>query len=174
MASSLPNCPLFVFAAKYLLKHGGQLCETEQFLWRESSFKSRCWVLCYSWIRGLLCCLHLLPGVRVSNELGSRHPKAAKYSVFVTVTESLLIGILFMSIIMTTRNHFAVILTESKDMQKAVAQFDLPSCHYHGPQPCSTCYFCSRAKTCKKLLLNLIYLLAITMVLNRVQPVISE
>ncbi|CAL5350376.1 unnamed protein product [Camellia sinensis] len=91
MASSLPNCPLFVFAAKYLLKHGGQLCETEQFLQRESSFKSRCWVLSYSWIRGLLCYLHLLP--------------------------------------------------ESKDMQKAVA--------------------------------HLIYLLAITMVLNSVQPVIS-
>ncbi|KAL7238930.1 hypothetical protein ACSBR2_004929 [Camellia fascicularis] len=79
--------------------------------------------------------------VRVSNELGSKHPRAAKYSVFVTVIESLLIGILFMSIIMTTRNHFAVIFTDSKDMQKAVA--------------------------------HLAYLLAITMVLNSVQPVIS-
>ncbi|XAR54046.1 hypothetical protein NMG60_11029030, partial [Bertholletia excelsa] len=79
--------------------------------------------------------------VRVSNELGSKHPRAAKYSVFVTVTESLLIGIFFMSVIMTTRNHFAVIFTDSKEMQKAVA--------HHA------------------------YLLAITMVLNSVQPVIS-
>ncbi|KAK2992623.1 hypothetical protein RJ640_023933 [Escallonia rubra] len=59
--------------------------------------------------------------VRVSNELGSGHPRAAKYSVVVTVVESLLIGIFFMSIIMTTRNHFAIIFTDSKEMQRAVA-----------------------------------------------------
>ncbi|XP_057495732.1 protein DETOXIFICATION 34-like isoform X2 [Actinidia eriantha] len=79
--------------------------------------------------------------VRVSNELGSKHPRAAKYSVFVTVAESLLIGIFCMCVIMSTRNHFAVIFTDSKEMQKAVA--------------------------------HLAYLLAITMVLNSVQPVIS-
>lgn len=77
----------------------------------------------------------------MSNELGSGHPRAAKYSVIVTVTESLLIGIIFMSLIMTTRNHFAVIFTDTIDMQRAVAK--------------------------------LAYLLAITMVLNSVQPVIS-
>ncbi|KAF7153558.1 hypothetical protein RHSIM_Rhsim01G0148000 [Rhododendron simsii] len=79
--------------------------------------------------------------VRVSNELGSRHPRAAKYSVFVTVAESLLIGIFCSVAIMTSRNHFAIIFTDSKEMQKAVA--------------------------------HLAYLLAITMVLNSVQPVIS-
>ncbi|GFY90262.1 MATE efflux family protein [Actinidia rufa] len=79
--------------------------------------------------------------VRVSNELGSKNPRAAKYSVFVTVAESLLIGIFCMCVIMSTRNHFAVIFTDSKEMQKAVA--------------------------------HLAYLLAITMVLNSVQPVIS-
>ncbi|KAK1363349.1 hypothetical protein POM88_038910 [Heracleum sosnowskyi] len=79
--------------------------------------------------------------VRVANELGSGHPRAVKYSVIVMVTQSLLIGILFMFLIMTTRNHFAVIFTDSTDLQKAVAK--------------------------------LAYLLAITMVLNSVQAVIS-
>ncbi|KAK9279593.1 hypothetical protein L1049_013272 [Liquidambar formosana] len=59
--------------------------------------------------------------VRVSNELGSGRPRAAKYSVIITIVESLLIGILFMSIIMMTRNHFAIIFTSSKEMRKAVA-----------------------------------------------------
>ncbi|KAK1365583.1 hypothetical protein POM88_041144 [Heracleum sosnowskyi] len=79
--------------------------------------------------------------IRMANELGSGHPRAVKYSVIVMVTQSLLIGILFMSLIMTTRNHFAVIFTDSTDLQKAVAK--------------------------------LAYLLAITMVLNSVQAVIS-
>ncbi|KAM7508632.1 hypothetical protein LguiA_019085 [Lonicera macranthoides] len=79
--------------------------------------------------------------VRVSNELGSGHPRAAKYSVFLTVAQSFLIGIIFMSIVMTTRNHFAVIFTSNEEMQNAVAR--------------------------------LAYLLAITMVLNSIQPVIS-
>ncbi|KAL6496796.1 Protein DETOXIFICATION 34 [Orobanche hederae] len=79
--------------------------------------------------------------VRVSNELGSRHPRAAKYSVYVTVFESLLIGLLSMVIIMATKNHFAILFTSSDRMQKAVA--------------------------------DLAYLLAVTMVLNSIQPVIS-
>ncbi|KAG8391853.1 hypothetical protein BUALT_Bualt01G0230200 [Buddleja alternifolia] len=79
--------------------------------------------------------------VRVSNELGSGHPRAAKYSVFVTVVESLLIGLLSMVIIIATKDHFAIIFTNSERMQKAVS--------------------------------DLAYLLAITMVLNSIQPVIS-
>ncbi|XP_057981222.1 protein DETOXIFICATION 34 [Malania oleifera] len=59
--------------------------------------------------------------VRVSNELGSAHPRAAKYSVIVTVIESLIIGILSMVIILATRHHFAIIFTDSKEMQDAVA-----------------------------------------------------
>ncbi|KAK7279920.1 hypothetical protein RJT34_24981 [Clitoria ternatea] len=79
--------------------------------------------------------------VRVSNELGLRHPRAAKFSVYVTVFESLLLGFLFMAIILGTRNYFAIIFTDSKVLHKAVAKL--------GP------------------------LLAVTMVLNSVQPVIS-
>ncbi|KAL0426025.1 UNVERIFIED_CONTAM: protein DETOXIFICATION 34 [Sesamum radiatum] len=79
--------------------------------------------------------------VRVSNELGSGHPRAAKCSVFVAVFESLIIGLLSMVAIMATKDHFAALFTSSEQMQKAVS--------------------------------NLAYLLAITMVLNSVQPVIS-
>ncbi|XP_041017802.1 protein DETOXIFICATION 35-like [Juglans microcarpa x Juglans regia] len=59
--------------------------------------------------------------VRVSNELGSGHPKAAKYSVIVTVIESLLIGIFFATLILASRERFAVIFTGSKEMQRAVS-----------------------------------------------------
>ncbi|GMI69612.1 hypothetical protein like AT4G00350 [Hibiscus trionum] len=59
--------------------------------------------------------------VRVSNELGSAHPRAAKYSVVIIVIQSLFIGILSALLILATRNKFAVIFTSSIEMQKAVA-----------------------------------------------------
>nr|QBM79470.1 MATE40 [Rehmannia glutinosa] len=59
--------------------------------------------------------------VRVSNELGLGHPRTAKYSVYVTLFQSLLIGILCMIAILATRNHFAIIFTNSENMQRAVA-----------------------------------------------------
>ncbi|CAI0470299.1 unnamed protein product [Linum tenue] len=59
--------------------------------------------------------------VRVSNELGSGHPRATKYSVIVTCTESLLIGIFSAGVILATREDFAVIFTDSNEMKKAVA-----------------------------------------------------
>ncbi|OVA19382.1 Multi antimicrobial extrusion protein [Macleaya cordata] len=60
--------------------------------------------------------------VRVSNELGSGHPRAAKYSVMIVVLESLLIGLFFMFLILISREYFAVIFTNSKELQKAVAR----------------------------------------------------
>ncbi|KAL0304298.1 UNVERIFIED_CONTAM: protein DETOXIFICATION 35 [Sesamum radiatum] len=59
--------------------------------------------------------------VRVSNELGLGHPRAAKYSVYVTIFQSLLIGILCMAVILATRDYFAIIFTDSEKMQRAVA-----------------------------------------------------
>lgn len=59
--------------------------------------------------------------VRVSNELGLGHPRAAKYSVYVTIFQSLLIGILCMAVILATREYFAIIFTDSENMQRAVA-----------------------------------------------------
>lgn len=59
--------------------------------------------------------------VRVSNELGSGHPRATKYSVINVVVQSLLIGLFFMAVILIAKNHFAVIFTSSPELQKAVA-----------------------------------------------------
>ncbi|XP_008234853.2 PREDICTED: protein DETOXIFICATION 35-like, partial [Prunus mume] len=46
--------------------------------------------------------------VRVSNELGSGRPRAAKYSVYVTVFQCLLIGIFFMIVILITKDSFSL------------------------------------------------------------------
>ncbi|GAB4839069.1 Protein DETOXIFICATION 35 [Ancistrocladus abbreviatus] len=79
--------------------------------------------------------------VRVSNELGLGHPRATKYSVYVTVFQSILIGILCMAVVLLARDHYAVIFTNNKELQQAAAK--------------------------------LAWLLALTMVLNSVQLVIS-
>ncbi|GMH08964.1 hypothetical protein Nepgr_010804 [Nepenthes gracilis] len=60
--------------------------------------------------------------VRVSNELGLRHPRAAKYSVYVTVLQSLLIGMFSMIIVLIARDDFAAIFTDSKELQRAVSK----------------------------------------------------
>ncbi|MED6112514.1 hypothetical protein PIB30_062401 [Stylosanthes scabra] len=50
------------------------------------------------------------------------HPKAAKYSVIVTVTQSLFIGIVSAVIILAAKDHIAVIFTDSLEMQRAVSK----------------------------------------------------
>ncbi|XP_048446429.1 protein DETOXIFICATION 35-like isoform X1 [Pyrus x bretschneideri] len=60
--------------------------------------------------------------VRVSNELGLGRPRAAKYSVYVTIFQSLVLGILFMVLILITRDDFAVLYTSDKELQQAVAK----------------------------------------------------
>ncbi|KAB5522008.1 hypothetical protein DKX38_026327 [Salix brachista] len=79
--------------------------------------------------------------VRVSNELGLGHPEATKYSVYVTVFQSLVIGLICMAVVLVAKDYFAYIFTSSKVMQVATSK--------------------------------LAFILAITMVLNSVQPVIS-
>ncbi|KAM7499689.1 hypothetical protein LguiA_024103 [Lonicera macranthoides] len=59
--------------------------------------------------------------VRVSNELGLGHPKVAKYSVYVTVFQFLVIGILCMIVVMATKNYLGIIFTNSKDLENAFA-----------------------------------------------------
>lgn len=66
--------------------------------------------------------------VRVSNELGSGHPRAAKYSVIITIVQSLCIGLFFGAIILVTKNYFAVIFTDSKEMQEAVSRLAFLLC----------------------------------------------
>ncbi|KAG7012192.1 Protein DETOXIFICATION 35, partial [Cucurbita argyrosperma subsp. argyrosperma] len=60
--------------------------------------------------------------VRVSNELGKGRPRAAMYSVYVTIAESLVLGLLFMVLIFFVKDHFAVIFTSSVAVQKYVAK----------------------------------------------------
>lgn len=59
--------------------------------------------------------------VRVSNELGLGHPRAARYSVYATLVQSLVIGICCMIVILATRNYLSIIFTDSEDMRRAVA-----------------------------------------------------
>ena len=68
--------------------------------------------------------IFFFPGgsVRVSNEPELGHPRAAKYSVYVTVFQSLLIGIFFMVAILITKDYFAVIFTSSTELQEAVSR----------------------------------------------------
>uniref|UniRef100_A0A2P2K0Q8 Protein DETOXIFICATION n=1 Tax=Rhizophora mucronata TaxID=61149 RepID=A0A2P2K0Q8_RHIMU len=60
--------------------------------------------------------------VRVSNELGFGHPRAAKYSVIVIVSQSFLIGLFFMVVIIIAKDYFSVIFTSSKELQVAASK----------------------------------------------------
>ncbi|CAI9771930.1 unnamed protein product [Fraxinus pennsylvanica] len=63
--------------------------------------------------------------VRVSNELGFGRPRATKYSVYVTVFQSFLIGILCMIVVLATRNHLGIIFTSSDTMLHAVSRLSI-------------------------------------------------
>ncbi|XP_047080193.1 protein DETOXIFICATION 35-like [Lolium rigidum] len=93
------------------------------------------------WEAMLFIGLNAAISVRVSNELGSGRPRAAKHAVVAVILQSLVIGLLAMAVILAYRNSFAVLFTADRDMQAAVGK--------------------------------VAYLLAVTMVLNSVQPVIS-
>ncbi|KAG5617054.1 hypothetical protein H5410_016878 [Solanum commersonii] len=73
------------------------------------------------WEEMLFIGINAAISVRVSNELGLGHPRATKYSVYITVFQSLLIGILCMIFVLAVRNHLAIFFTNSKDLQQAVA-----------------------------------------------------
>ncbi|XP_010270616.1 PREDICTED: protein DETOXIFICATION 33-like [Nelumbo nucifera] len=60
--------------------------------------------------------------VRVSNELGAGNPKAAKFSVIVTVLTSLVVGIAFMLVILITRTSFPVLFTNDEQVRKEVSR----------------------------------------------------
>ncbi|OVA04574.1 Multi antimicrobial extrusion protein [Macleaya cordata] len=79
--------------------------------------------------------------VRVSNELGAGHPEAAKRSVVVAVTTSAIMGIIFMSLILITRNDFPKLFTGKTVVVKETSKLGT--------------------------------LLALAMLLNTIQPVLS-
>jgi MATE family multidrug resistance protein len=93
------------------------------------------------WEAMLFIGLNAAISVRVSNELGSGRPRAAKHAVAAVVAQSLAMGLVAMAVVLAYRNSFAALFTGDREMQAAV-----------GKVAC---------------------LLAATMVLNSVQPVIS-
>ncbi|GLJ19450.1 hypothetical protein SUGI_0351040 [Cryptomeria japonica] len=60
--------------------------------------------------------------VRVSNELGAGHPRAAKFAVYTVLATMLMIGAILMVVIFITRNEFAVAFTNSEEVMKAVSK----------------------------------------------------
>lgn len=60
--------------------------------------------------------------VRVSNELGSGRPRAAKHAVIVVIAESLLIGLLCMVLVLIFRNKFSIIYTSDVELQHAISK----------------------------------------------------
>ncbi|XP_062082354.1 protein DETOXIFICATION 35-like [Humulus lupulus] len=59
--------------------------------------------------------------VRVSNELGRKRPRAAKYSVYVTIFQAILIGIFFMMVVLVAREYLALIFTNDAALRKSVS-----------------------------------------------------
>ncbi|KAK9163887.1 hypothetical protein Syun_004789 [Stephania yunnanensis] len=80
-------------------------------------------------------------GVRVANELGAGNGKGAKFATIVSVWTSVVIGVIFCSLIMVFRDKFALIFTSSPVVLDAVN--------------------------------SLAVLLAVTILFNSVQPVLS-
>ncbi|XP_043711953.1 protein DETOXIFICATION 33-like [Telopea speciosissima] len=79
--------------------------------------------------------------VRISNELGARRPRAAKFSIIVVVLTSAMIGLVFFTLVLLLRNVYALPFTNSPEVAKAVSHLAL--------------------------------ILAFTLLLNSVQPVLT-
>lgn len=54
--------------------------------------------------------------MRVSNELGANHPKAAKFSVVIAVATSVLIGIFFTAVVLIFRKRLAELFTDVPEL----------------------------------------------------------
>lgn len=67
----------------------------------------------------------VVASVRVSNELGRGSPKAAKFSVVMTVSTSFSIGFVLFVIFLFQRGSLAYIFTKSDEVAKAVADLSL-------------------------------------------------
>ncbi|KAL9174049.1 hypothetical protein ABFS82_02G026900 [Erythranthe guttata] len=60
--------------------------------------------------------------VRVSNELGANNPKAAKFSVLVTVVTSLIFGVIFTAAILATRDYFPILFSNKDEVIKETSK----------------------------------------------------
>ncbi|RDX85110.1 Protein DETOXIFICATION 34, partial [Mucuna pruriens] len=74
-----------------------------------------------NWYYMILIGINTAISVRVSNVLGMSHPRAAKYSFYVAMFQSVLLGIFFMTVIFLSKQEFAKIFTNNEDMIQAVA-----------------------------------------------------
>ncbi|KEH26206.1 putative multi antimicrobial extrusion protein [Medicago truncatula] len=74
------------------------------------------------WNMMLLLGVSSAVSVRVSNTLGMSHPRAAKYSFLVAISQSLLLGIIFMTVIFLCKEKFAFIFTNSDDIIHAASE----------------------------------------------------
>ncbi|KAF8663829.1 hypothetical protein HU200_055163 [Digitaria exilis] len=96
------------------------------------------WLQCRS---KLFHSISFLVSVRVSNELGANHPKAAKFSVVVATTTSAAIGLIFTAVTLAARKQMPRLFTDDGAVIKETAKLG--------------------------------YLLAATIFLNSIQPVLS-
>ncbi|XP_012855450.1 PREDICTED: protein TRANSPARENT TESTA 12 [Erythranthe guttata] len=64
--------------------------------------------------------LNVASSVRVSNELGSRHPKKARLSVIVSGSTSLIIGLIFSLVLIVSRNKYPAIFSGSSEVRRLV------------------------------------------------------
>ncbi|KAJ7969900.1 Protein DETOXIFICATION [Quillaja saponaria] len=73
------------------------------------------------WVTMFFIGINIAVSVRVSIELGMGHPRRDKYSFFVTMFQSLLIGIFVLIVIFLARDYLGIIFTNSEDMQRGIA-----------------------------------------------------
>ncbi|KAL7149155.1 hypothetical protein ABFS83_05G020900 [Erythranthe nasuta] len=64
--------------------------------------------------------LNVASSVRVSNELGSRHPKKARMSAIVSGSTSLIIGLIFSLVLIVSRNKYPAIFSDSSEVRRLV------------------------------------------------------
>ncbi|KAL3819271.1 hypothetical protein ACJIZ3_005176 [Penstemon smallii] len=75
-----------------------------------------------SWACMVAIGLNVASSVRVSNELGSGHPRKARFSVLVIGVSSLLIGLFFTLILIVSRKRYPGIFTNSSEVEKIVEE----------------------------------------------------
>lgn len=63
-----------------------------------------------------------MDSVRVSNELGAGNAKGAKFAVWVVSVTSVLIGIVIMILVLSTRDVFPALFTSSTSVQAEVTK----------------------------------------------------
>ncbi|KAI3728336.1 hypothetical protein L6452_16970 [Arctium lappa] len=69
--------------------------------------------------------LNVAVSVRVSNELGYRRPKTARFSVIVVGLTSLLIGLLFTTVLLVYRKQYPAFFTNSREVMQLVEELTL-------------------------------------------------